>query len=187
MIRLRLAPLAAALAALALLAAGCGGDRNRAETTTTAAPQPAAATPTVGQGTRPVSAKVTDPIRRAYIARVERVCNRLDPERNNARERVGEAGDARGEAKAYDDSIAVGEAQLRRIRAIPAPARDRDALEANVFGVIQRQLAIRRQIRAALAAGDVTRLQTLRAHLDALTRSLAGFARGYGFRVCGED
>ena len=39
----------------------------------------------------------------------------------------------------------------------------------------------------ALAATDVAKLQTLRAQLDSLTESLLGFARGYGFQVCGED
>ena len=183
--RIRLVAVTAPLAAIVLLAVGCGGDRNRAETMTTAAPAQAA--PTTTTSVPVVTANVTDPRRRAYIARVDRICAQMDPERNTARERTGQSADARAAASAYDDSIALGEAQLRRIRAVPVPPRDRDALEANVFGVIRRQLATRRQISAALAAGDLTRLRTLRARLDDLTRSLSGFARGYGFRVCGED
>jgi hypothetical protein len=67
------------------------------------------------------------------------------------------------------------------------PPRDRAAMRADVFAVISRQLVIRQQIKTALAAADLTRLQSLRSELDGLTRSLAAFARGYGFHVCGEE
>ena len=177
--------LAVAATALGLLAAGCGGEPRRAETVRTVTQaSPAPATTATGPV---VPAKATDPVRRAYIARVDRICAHLDPERGSARERVGESGDAEKAAVAYDDSIALGEKQLREIEAVRAPSRDRAALEANVFGVIRRQLAVRREIRAALAAHDLTRLTTLRRQHDDLTRSLVGFARGYGFQVCGED
>ena len=180
--------LAVAATALGLLAAGCGGEPRRAETVKTVTQaSPAPATTATGPV---VPAKATDPVRRAYIARVDRICAHLDPERGSARERVGKSGD-RGDAEeaavAYDDSIALGEKQLRQIEAVRAPSRDRAPLEANVFGVIRRQLAVRRKIRAALAAHDLTQLTTLRRQHDDLTRSLVGFARGYGFQVCGED
>ncbi len=58
---------------------------------------------------------------------------------------------------------------------------------ANLFDPISRQLVLRRQIRNALAAVDVPRLRQLRGELDNLTVALTAFARGYGFRVCGEE
>lgn len=181
---------AALLAGLALLAPGCGAARNRAETVTTAPTTPRAVPPSQaapGAGGSAVVVKVADPERRAYIARVDRICRRLDRDRKTASQRVGESADAQEAATAYDDTIALGEQQLREIEAVPVPARDRDALRANVFGVIERQLGVRRKIRAALAGGDVTLVAGLRQQLDDLTRSLVGFARGYGYRVCGED
>ena len=111
----------------------------------------------------------------------------MDPERNAAREQVATSADAGQAAKTYDDTIAVGEGELWRIEALPVPPGDGGVLRANVFDVIRRQLAIRRQIRDALAAQDIAQLTSLRGELDSLTRSLTGFARGYGFKVCGED
>jgi hypothetical protein len=60
-------------------------------------------------------------------------------------------------------------------------------MKANVFEPIRGQLALRESIAKALAATDIPRLRLLRAELDNSTRTLTGFARGYGFRVCGEE
>lgn len=176
---------------LVALAAGCGGDKRRAESETTGvATHPAPAPAPLHQGVTggPVIAtKVTDPARRAYVARVDSVCHRLDPERSTAQGRVGEQALPGEAAKAYDDTIALGWRELRQIEAIPVPPGEQALLRANVFDVIRRQLTLRRRIGDALAAVDVPRLRQLRGELDNLARSLGGFARGYGFRVCGED
>ena len=60
-------------------------------------------------------------------------------------------------------------------------------LRANVFDPVRRQLALRAQIRVALAAVDLPRLRVLRARLDDISRALSAFARGYGWRACGES
>ncbi len=181
-------PLVLGLIALAVTAFGaCGGDTNRSETTVTVSTPPSSAT--YGQqlpGT-PAVAPVNDPARRAYVRRVDDVCRTLDRERNAAREQASEGvEDAQG-ARAYDDSIALGERQLREIKAIPVPPGESQLIRTNVFDVIERQLELRREMQTALAEQDVESLQAQRAQLDSLTQSLLGFARGYGFRVCGED
>ena len=163
---------------IALGAAGCGGDTRRGESETseaTAAGGPAIAT------------RVTDPARRAYVARVDAVCRRFDPERSKTQERVANASLPAEAAKTYDETIGLGRSELRRIEAIPAPPGEDELLRTNVFDVIRRELAIRGEIGGALSATDVPRLRRLRGELDSLSRSLGGFARGYGFRVCGED
>ncbi len=171
--------------------AGCGGDTRRAESESTAAapnPTPASAAPQrAGTGGPVIATKVTDPARRAYVARVDSICGRLDPERSAAQERVRASARPGEAAKAYDDTIALGRKELRQVEAIPVPSGERALLRANVFEVIRRELTVRRRIASALAAVDVPRLRSLRAELDSLSRSLGGFARGYGFRVCGED
>jgi hypothetical protein len=186
----RLTPMLAA-GLLVALVAGCGGDTRRAESETTAVathPAPAPAPSHQGATGGPVIAtKVTDPARRAYVARVDAVCGRLDPERSRAQGRVGESARPREAVKAYDDTIALGQRELRQIEAIPVPPGEQALLRANVFDVIRRELVVRRRIGSALAAVDVPRLRRLRGELDNLSRSLGGFARGYGFRVCGED
>ena len=174
-------------ALFASLLAGCGGDARRADlgdTTTTTQAAVAART-----GSAPaVSAVPATPARRSYVARVDSVCARMDPERNRARRHAEMATDMAGTVKAYDDSISLGERQLRRIEAIPPPPGDAKLLRANVFDVINQQLAVRRQMRDALAANQgLSEVQQLRARLDDLTRTLVGFARGYGFQTCGED
>ncbi len=181
--------LLASLAAVLLLAsvAGCGGDTRRGESeSSTASGAPIEVSSTPSPPPRPASAAVTDPARRAYVSKVDAVCGRLDPERGREQERVAKAGDAREAAKLYDGAVALGWKELREVEAVPAPRGERALLRANVFEPIRRQLALRKQIGEALAAVDVPRLRVLRGELDNLSRAVGGFARGYGFQVCGE-
>jgi hypothetical protein len=180
---------AAILVAVVVLAAGCGGDTGRGEGEGSVASTGATTTQTggaTGAAVKVPVTNVTDPARRAYIARVDRICSRFDPEHAGASEELGKSKDEKEAANAYEGSIALWEKQLAAIEAVPVPPGDKSSLRANLFDVIRRQLVIRRQIRVALAAVDVQRLQQLRSELDNLTVTLIGFARGYGFRVCGE-
>ena len=129
---------------------------------------------------------VTDPRRRAYIAKTDRICRGVDPERNTAREQVGASTDTQEAANSYEKETALGTSELKRLEAVRAPPGDAKLLQANVFGPVRHQLALRAKIRVALAAADVPRLRVLRAELDNISRALAGFARGYGWRACGE-
>lgn len=180
------------LGLLAVLIAGCGGDKRRgeAEQTEATSPPSAAETPAPSQapsGERPQVTRVTDPARRAYVARVDAVCRRIEPERAKEQERVGAFTEPAEAAKAYEDSISLGWRELRQIEAIAEPPGDATLLRANVLDPIRGQLALRARIRDALAAADVPLLRRLRTELDNSTRALTGFARGYGFRVCGEE
>ena len=166
---------------------GCGAETRRAETETetAAALAPVTEASTGVPGGAP-AARVTDPRRRAYIVRTDRICRHFDPERAGARERAGEAPDIAGAAKAYGEDTALGADELGQIEAVPPPPGDAALLRANVFEPIRRQLALRARIRTALAAVDVPRLRVLRAQSDELGRELSAFARGYGWRSCGE-
>ena len=179
--------LATAIVVTGLIAvAGCGGDTRRGDDLSTTAGVAASAYPQIKLPHGPaVSAKVTDPARRAYIARADRVCGHFDPKRNEARKHAGEAADAAEAVTSYDEGVKLGGQQLRALEAIPPPPSDRALLRANVFTPLKAQLAIRRRIAPALAQGDVAALRPLQSKLDALTRSLEGFAHGYGYRVCG--
>jgi hypothetical protein len=187
---MRLTPLL--LIAFVALSAGCGGDKRRAETeapeTTT---QPSVAQlPEAQQPPSRASVQVTnvtDPARRDYVARVDAICGKLDPERAREQERVGASADTTEAVKAYADTIALGWRELRQIRALRPPPGDAALLKANVFDPIKGQLMLRARIRNALAAADVPLLRRQRAELDNSTRALTGFARGYGFQVCGEE
>jgi hypothetical protein len=176
--------LLAGLAALSLLS-GCGADTRRAERDTATGAQ---VTTFSARLSRPSPAtQATDPERRAYVAAVDRICARWDRDRNTTRERVAKAIDVREAATAYQETITGGTQQLQQIEAVPVPPADRQALQANVFAVVGHQLVLRRQIDAALASANVARLQHLRLEMDGLSQSLAAFARGYGFQVCGEQ
>lgn len=176
---------------IAAVSAGCGGDarRGESETSTTVSPSVAATAtqPTGSRGGPVIAATVTNPARRAYVARVDSVCRQLDPERNSAQGKVGNSALPEEAAKAYDDTVSLGEKELRQIEAIPPPPGERALLRVNVFDVVRRELAVRRRIGFALAAVDIARLRRLRGELDNLSQTLGAFARGYGFRVCGED
>jgi hypothetical protein len=179
-----------ALVPLGIIAVGCGGDTRRGETESTAL-IPTTTEPEVeSHATRAntaVVAKVTDPARRAYVARLDSVCSRLDPERVKAQVRVAKSVLPKEAAKAYDDTIVLGRIELRKIEAVPVPPGEHELLQANVFEVVRRELALRGKISRALLATDLPRVRRLHSELDNLSRSLGGFARGYGFRVCGED
>jgi hypothetical protein len=184
----RLAATTGVLTVAAIIAAGCGGDPERADegTVSTAATATQPAPATAGkQGA--VSAPVSDPARRAYIARADRICERLDPKRDEARKRVGESADTAEAVSAYDDGISLAAEQLRELEAIPVPPRDTELIRTNVFDLLRRQLALRREIRPGLEAGEVESVEGHQAEMDDLTRALQGFARGYGFRVCGVE
>jgi hypothetical protein len=183
---LLLGGLGLALAPVALSA--CGGDTRRAETeggavqtTQTTSTQ----APTAGHQSVP-AARLADPRRRAYISKTDRICRSVDPERNTAREQVGASADTQEAARSYEKETALGSSELKRLEAVAAPPGDAKLLQANVFGPVRHQLALRAQIRVALAAADVSRLRALRAELDNISRALSGFARGYGWRACGE-
>lgn len=193
-VRIMTVRLASVLVLALLLAnfAGCGGDKRRGESETTeATTQPSAVQSpesTAPRSTEPVRVtKVTDPARRAYVARVDAICAQIDPERAKEQERVGSSTDSAQAARTYDDTIVLGWRELRRIEAIPEPAGEKAVLKANVIEPIKGQLALRERIRSALAEANVPLVRRLRAELDNSTRALTGFARGYGFRTCGEE
>lgn len=188
----RLASVLGLLGLLAVLLAGCGGDTRRGETEQ-AETAPA---PTVAQGpeSQPATSsgparvtKVTDPVRRAYVTRVDAICRRVDPERAKEQEAVANSAGPSEAANDYDGSIRLGWQELREIEAIAEPPGDKALLTANVFEPIRDQLVLKERIRDALAATDVPLLRALRAELDNSTGALTGFARGYGFRACGEE
>jgi hypothetical protein len=174
----------------ALLLTGCGADQRRAsessiDATAGVTARPVAATGTAGRFEATVSVPVTDPARRTYVARVDRVCGRIDPERN--KEREDSNGALNDVARRYAVASVLSGRELREIEAITPPRGDAPALKTNVFDVIVRQLAIRKQIHQALLERDLASVEARQSDLDDLTRLLAGFARGYGFKVCGTD
>lgn len=188
----RLASILVLLGLATVLLAGCGGDKRRGEAEQTGATSPPSAAETPASspapsGERPQVTKVTDPVRRAYIARVDAICRRIEPERTKEQERVGTSTGPTEAVKAYEGSISLGWRELRQIEALAEPPGDARLLRANVFDPIRGQLALRARIRDALAAANVPLLRRLRTELDNSTRALTGFARGYGFRVCGEE
>lgn len=187
------AVVAVAVVSLVLLASGCGGDQRRGEAETVTVTSGATGTqtqptttPASGQVKVPATS-VSDPARRAYIARIDGICRRFDPEQAGAREKVDKSASENEAVTAYDDSITLWSRQLSEIETVSPPTGDRAALEANLFGPIRRQLALRRQISGALANVDVPSLERLRGELDKISLALTAFARGYGFRVCGEE
>jgi hypothetical protein len=170
-----------------LLLVGCGGDTRRGETETSEAAGAGAGETNVPAPGGPVRVtRITDPARRAYVTHVDAICGRVDPERTTRQEGVATSTNTAEAARAYDDTIALGWRELRKIEAVPPPPGDAALLKANVFEAVRAQLALRAAMSKALAAEEVTLLRRLRAELDNSTRALTGFARGYGFRVCGE-
>ena len=121
---LLLGGLGLALAPIALSA--CGGDTRRAETEggaarttqTTSTKAPAGAHQSIP------AAAVTDPRRRAYIAKTDRICRGVDPERNTAREQVGAAADTQEAAKSYEKETALGTSELKQLEAVAPPPGD---------------------------------------------------------------
>lgn len=172
----RIVVLLAVAATSATLLAACGGEPRRGAVTDVTTPSVS-----VPQGT----ARVTDPARARYVRAVDAVCDRYNPEREQATAEAGSAPDADHAARAYDGTIAFAEAQLRAVEAVTPPAGDRILIARNVLDRLRERLTLRRELRADLAASDAASAQVNRAKLDTITLALESFARGYGFRVCG--
>lgn len=171
--------LALALSALGL--AGCGGEAARAPQTATVI--------TVVQGqTVPLpaaTARISDPVRAAYVAKVDAICRVRNPERDADVKAAGAATDDAEAVKAYDRSIATADEQLREIAAVRPPPGDADLIATNVLDRLKRRIALRRQISRELADADAEGAGRDQAELDGLTIALQSFARGYGFKDCG--
>ena len=179
------------LGLVAAVFAGCGGDTRRGEAERTEATTRPSAVQTPESSQPPSGDRCgwrRSPIRFAAPTSAGRRGLRRD--RPRAREGAGEGRNRHGPAeavKAYEGTIALGWRELREIEAIAEPPGERRLLRANVFDPIRGQLALKAKIRDALAAADVPLLRRLRSELDNSIRALAGFARGYGFGVCGEE
>jgi hypothetical protein len=167
-------PLAVVATAVALSA--CGGEPRRA-------PVQQLTTPTVAQPAD--SATVSDPARARYVRKVDAVCARYNPQRDDAVRQAGEASDDAAAVRDYDGSIALAERQLAAIEAVAAPSADRALIQRNVVERLRQRIALRRALSADLSASDTAGAQRDRAQLDALTIALQSFARGYGFKECG--
>lgn len=164
--------------AAAALLSGCGGEPARAPVRTAAAESPAP----VRVDEPAVTARVTDPARRAYIRRADRVCRELDPQREAKLREVEGAADAEG---AYGETVTLAAEQLRRIAAIEPPLADRELIERNVIDRLRERLALRRRLQRDLATGDVQTTARDQASYEAFGVAVRSFARGYGFRECG--
>jgi hypothetical protein len=119
------------------------------------------------------------------VRRVDQVCARYNPERDQAVAESEQASDVERAVKDYDRNISFAEAQLRAVEAIAPPAADRVLIQSNVVDRLRQRIVLRRALRGDLLASDAAGAQRHRAQLDALTIALQAFARGYGFRVCG--
>lgn len=170
-----------ALAAVTLVVTGCGAESGRVERVATVVTVVAGQTVPLPAAT----ARVTDPARARYVAKVDAICRVRNPERDAAVKAAGEAGSEEEAVKAYDRSITTADDQLREIEAVTPPSADRELITTNVVDRLRRRLALRRLISQDLARSDATSASRHRAELDALTISLQSFARGYGFHDCG--
>ena len=148
---------AAGSLALAILV-GCGGDSRRAESE---GGQTVAATPTT-QATQRLQSGTGGRSRRSRIRRGARTSREWTASaaistRSATRLESASAGsaDVQEASKAYEDTITSGEAELRRIQAVPPPPGESQLLRANVFDVISQQLALRGEIRNALPSLDI--------------------------------
>ena len=122
--------------------------RGEAETTTvaTSGARPRAS-PGEQLGRTPAIADsaVTDPGRRAYIARIDGDLQQARPRAQLGAASRSASRPIRSEAaQAYDDTIALGERQLREIEAIPAPPGDLQLLRTNVFDALKQPARVLR-------------------------------------------
>ena len=169
------------LTVIVLGVAGCGGEALRA-------PQVSSVVTVIEGQTVPLpsaTAKITDPVRAAYVAKVDAICRVRNPERDADVKAAGAAGSEAQAVKAYDRSVTTADAQLREIEAVTPPTNDVSLIATNVVDRLRRRIVLRTQISKDLANSDANAASRDRAELDALTIALESFARGYGFTNCG--
>jgi hypothetical protein len=186
----RRAQVGAAVAALSIVVAGCGGGEDgkpvvKGEAAQVAAPAPAKSATATDATAAPAAAKLS---RAEYIERADKVCLLARGVSRRANEVVQKAfgsGSAAKAAEAIDDYVPLFAQHQRELKDLPRPAgADRKVLDGLIKvmdGQIQalsdESKALRRQDQDAMA--QITEAQQQEVQFA------EELGRQYGFRVCG--
>ncbi len=155
----------AVLGAAALAMAGCGEEK----------------------GSSKASGGAGKPLTKAqFIARADAVCRDVKRAQLPFTERVDKLPDRTSIARVaplLEGSLAESRAGLARLRALPAPRRDKAALDA-YFGSAARLLEAHRRLADAARTNDREAGEQVARTTDALSHDQRRLATAYGFKDC---
>jgi hypothetical protein len=167
-------PVLGALAAAALLAAGCGSSGDAAQHTTTST-------------TAAADAAGPAPTKAAYVQRADGVCRKarvLSQRANVAVHKAFAAGRPTAAADAIDHYMPTFAKQVQTLKDLRQPEGDAKVL-AGLIKVMERQvIALAEESRALREHDDAVLKQVGAAQRQGLAFA-EELGKGYGFRVCG--
>jgi hypothetical protein len=178
--------LGAALAALALLTAGCGSSSDDgAKPASTSAAKPAAAAPAAAP-----AATAAAPSRAGYIRRADRVCllaRGVSRRANEVVQKAFAAGHAGQAADAIDSYMPLFNQHLQQLKDLPRPKgteTDKPILDG-LIKVMDGQVQALADESKALRQQDGTAMQQITKAQQQELQFAEDLGRQYGFKVCG--
>jgi hypothetical protein len=176
-------PVMGALAAAALLTAGCGssGDTSKPTTTTTTAAAAAAAAPATARPAGPA------PTKAAYVRRADRVCLEARGVSHRANAAVQQAFAAKqpnAAADAIDRYMPIFATHVQTLKDLRQPKGDKKLL-AGLIKVMDGQVRALVQESKALRDQDSVLLEQIGAAQQQELAFAEELGKQYGFRVCG--
>jgi hypothetical protein len=115
-----------------------------------------------------------------YIVQADAICKQADGE-------IAALGDPKTLAELAelaDRAVAIGRAELSKLRALKPPRADEATLD-QAYDLIGRQLDLAGQIAAAARAGDQAKIQALVEQGNPIGREARKIATDYGLKQCG--
>ena len=179
----RTRPVFGALAAAALLAAGCGSSGNDSGSKPSAPAKPAAAAKAAPakQPSGPV------PTKAAYVHRADAVCREarvISRRANTAVQKAFAANQAVKAADAIDRFSPAFAAKVTKLHALQLP-KENPRLLRSLLKIMDAQVAALTAESQALRVGDSQRLQQISAGQQQAVVFAETLAKHYGFKVCG--
>jgi hypothetical protein len=178
-----LRPLLVALAATALLAAGCGSsgdDPGPAAAPATTAAKPKAAAPAAAEPAAPLS-------KAAYVRRADRLCREargISRRANVLVQKAYAANQAVKAAQTVEQYTPIFSAKIGELKALPRPRRDRRVLDG-LIKVMDAQVTALTATAKALRDENASALQQIGAEQQQELQFAEALGKRYGFRVCG--
>ena len=117
-----------------------------------------------------------------YIAQADAICKQA----NEEIDALGEPATLEEIVTLAASAIEIQEESLAELRALKPPEEDEATLN-EAYDLVEQQVEVGKQVKAAAEAGDMETIQTLIAENDPLDEQADQIALDYGLTECGND
>lgn len=117
-----------------------------------------------------------------YIAQADAICKQA----NEEIDALGEPATLEEIVTLAASAIKIQEESLAELRALKPPEEDEATLN-EAYDLVEQQVEVGKQVKAAAEAGDMETIETLIAENDPLDEQADQIALDYGLTECGND